>query len=139
MNAQAQAYNVYKKTSVETVAPGKLLLMLYDGAMKYLKNAQKAIGEKDFSEAHNQIIRVQDIITELMSTLNMDYEISNSLLSLYDYIYRRLVEANVAKDKVILEEVYQLLTELRDTWNQVINQTRSRIQPTPASGLNVRG
>lgn len=139
MNAQAQAYNVYKKTSVETVAPGKLLLMLYDGAIKYLKNAQKAIGEKDFSEAHNQIIRVQDIITELMSTLNMDYEISNSLLSLYDYIYRRLVEANVAKDKVILEEVYQLLAELRDTWNQVINQTRSSIQPAPASGLNVRG
>ncbi|MEA1960914.1 MAG: flagellar export chaperone FliS [Bacillota bacterium] len=116
MNMNAQAYNQYKKTTVETVAPEKLLLMLYEGVLKNIRSARKGIEDKDINRAHQEIVKAEEIILELMSTLNMDYEISNGLLALYRYMYDQLVQANIQKDTAILEEVEGYLSELGDTW-----------------------
>lgn len=121
MSAQAQAYDYYKKASIETVSSEKLLIMLYDGAIRFLGNAQKAIDDKNIEHAHNQIVKTEDIIIELMSTLDMQYEISTSLYSLYEYMYRRLVDANITKDKQLIEEVKSFLSQLRDTWVEAID------------------
>ena len=117
-----QAYLQYQKTSIETMSPGKLLLMLFDGAIKDLNRAKEAIDNKDINKAHNELVKVQDIITELMTTLKMDYEISNSLMSLYDYYLQQLVEANMKKDKTIIDEVLDFFVQMRDSWDQAIKQ-----------------
>jgi len=135
----AQVYDQYRKTTVETLSPAKLLLMLYDGALNSLRNAQKAIEEKDISQAHIQLIKAQDIIAELMATLNMEVPISRQLYALYDYIQRRLIEANINKDIAIIDEAYQFISELRDAFAQAAYAAkRSQVQ-NPAKQLNIMG
>jgi flagellar protein FliS len=129
MNMNAQAYNQYKKATVETVAPEKLLLMLYEGAIKSIKNARSAIGTNDIDRAHQQIMKAQDIILEFMSTLNMDYEVSNSLLALYEYLHWQLVQANIKKEITILDEVEGILAELRDTWVEAAKGLKTSTAP----------
>lgn len=107
-----------------TASPQELTLMLYDGALKFCRQAMLAIDEGKIKEAHEYIVRVEDIIEEFQATLDKKYEISSSLDLLYDYIYRRLVEANVQKDKAILEEVYGLIKELRDTWKEAMKLSK---------------
>ncbi|MGI6113392.1 MAG: flagellar export chaperone FliS [Mahellales bacterium] len=124
----ANPYQAYKQQSVINASPGQLIIMLYNGCMKFIKLAEKSIEQKDFQGANNAIQRAQDIVEELMSGLDMQYDISNNFLSLYEYMDRRLVEANIKKDKTILKEVYNLIAQLRDTWVEVvkINGTPSR-------------
>ncbi|WP_061212733.1 flagellar export chaperone FliS [Syntrophomonas wolfei] len=139
MSMNAQAYNQYKKSVVETVAPEKLLLMLYDAAIKNIDNARKAIKEKDINRAHEQILRAEEIIVELMTTLNMEYEISGNLFLLYEYFYHRLTQANAQKEIAILDEVEEFLLELKGTWQEAINTLKSsthqesRIASVPAA------
>ncbi|MER1984471.1 MAG: flagellar export chaperone FliS [Solibacillus sp.] len=127
MNLVAQnAYNAYKQNSVTTASPGELTLMLYNGALKFLLKAKQAINEKNIAEKNDNIQRVQAIIAELMSTLNMDYDISKQMLPLYEYMNRRLMEANIKSDIAIIEEVEGLVTEFRDTWKEVLKVTRQQ-------------
>lgn len=118
MNMNAQAYDIYKKATVETVSPAKLLIMLYDGAIKNLDNACQRIKEKDIAGAHNHIIKAQDIIVELMASLKMEYEISKQLLPLYQFYYRQLVQANIKKDITLINQVKGFLTELKGAWEE---------------------
>jgi flagellar secretion chaperone FliS len=113
-------YEVYQKNQVSTAKPEELTLMLYNGGIKFLQQSKLAIETKDFAKANTSILRTQDIITELMVTLNRDYEISESLSDLYDYMKQRLVEANMKKDKEILDEVIGMIQELRTTWQQAM-------------------
>jgi flagellar secretion chaperone FliS len=113
-------YEVYQKNQVSTAKPEELTLMLYNGGIKFLQQSKLAIEGKDFAKANSSILRTQDIITELMLTLNRDYEISESLSNLYDYMKQRLVEANMKKDMEILDEVIGMLQELRTTWQQAM-------------------
>lgn len=142
MSVNAQMYASYKNSVVETASPGKLLLMLYNGAIRDLDSAIQKIDERDFAVAHQRLVRAQDIIVEFMCTLNMDYEISEKLLALYEYLHHRLVEANMRKDVEIINEVRGFLVELRDTWQEAANRTSSQAQRVAAGGgggLNVRG
>jgi len=118
--AYNQYYNQYKENTIFTSTPEELTLMLYNGLVKFIMQAQLAIEEKQFDKANNSIIRAQDIILELQSTLDTKYEISNSLALLYDYMNRRLIDANINKDNKILDEVLGYATELRDTWSQAM-------------------
>ena len=118
--AYSQYYNQYKENTIFTSTPEELTLMLYNGLVKFIMQAQLAIEEKQFDKANNSIIRAQDIILELQSTLDTKYEISNSLALLYDYMNRRLIDANINKDNKILDEVLGYATELRDTWSQAM-------------------
>lgn len=126
VSTQTNAFNAYKQNSVTTASPGELTLMLYNGCLKFLGKAKVAITEKDIEEKNYNIQRAQAIIAELMSTLNMDIEISKQMLPLYDYMNRRLVEANIQSDVAIIEEVEGLVTEFRDTWKEVIKITRQQ-------------
>lgn len=112
--------NQYQQNSVMTATPEELTLMLYNGAIKFVNIAKLSIENKNIKKAHEALIRAQDIIIELNATLNMDYEISKNLRSLYEFILDRLVDANIKKEIEPLDEVLELLTELRDTWKEVI-------------------
>lgn len=120
------AQNAYKQNSVTTASPGELTLMLYNGCLKFLAKAKVAIEQKNIQEKNHNIQRAQAIIAELMSTLNMDIPISKEFLPLYDYMNRRLIEANIKNDIAIIEEVEGLTTEFRDTWKEVIKITRQQ-------------
>lgn len=111
-------YEKYKKTSVETISPGRLLVMLFDGAINSVQKAMEDIDQQRVAEAHKHMVRAQNIILELRNTLNMDYSVSAPLWELYDYIYRELVEANIHKDRLVLEKILPFLTELRQTWQE---------------------
>jgi flagellar protein FliS len=113
-------YNQYKQNSINTSSPEELTLMLYNGLIKFIMLAQVGVDEKDLEKTNNAIIRAQDIVLEFQNTLNMDIEISNSLDLIYDYMYRRLIEANFKKSKEVLEEVLNYAKELRDTWAQAM-------------------
>ena len=119
-------YKSYQQNSVNTASPGELTLMLYNGCIKFIKLAKKAITDKNVEEKNTNLIKAQNIIHEFMVTLNMDVKVSSELMVMYDYINRRLVEANVNSDRSILEEVEGFVTELRDTWKQVIQLNRKQ-------------
>lgn len=119
-------YQQYQQNTVNTSSPQELTLMLYNGLVRFLKTAHKGIEEKDMEKASSFIIRSQDIIMEFMSTLDMQYELSNGLFSLYDYMHRRLIEANIRKDKAIVEEITGYAEELRDTWVQAMKLAKQQ-------------
>jgi flagellar protein FliS len=114
------AYDQYKKNTVYTSTPEELTLMVYNGLIKFIMRGISAIESREFEKANNSIIRAQAIISELQSSLDKKYEISHSLGLLYDYMKRRLVDANVKKDIEILNEVLGFAKELRDTWNEAL-------------------
>ena len=120
------AFNAYKQNSVTTASPGELTLMLYNGCLKFLTKAKKAIEEKDIQEKNTNIQKAQAIITELMSTLKMEEAVSEQMFALYEYMNRRLIEANIHNDIAIIEEVEGLVTEFRDTWKEVLKITRQQ-------------
>jgi flagellar protein FliS len=113
-------YDQYKENSVITAQPEELTLMLYNGLVKFIMKAQYAISKNDIQKAHDNIIKAQNIVLEFMATLDQKYEISESLMLLYDYMNRRLIEANYNKSTEILDEVLGLSKQLRDTWEQAI-------------------
>lgn len=117
-------YQTYTNNAVTTASPGELTLMLYNGCLKFINQARKAIASKDIEAKNTNIQKAQAIIQELMVTLNMEVAVSESLLSLYDYLNRRLIEANIKNDAAILEEVEGFVTEFRDTWKEVIQKNR---------------
>lgn len=137
-------YQQYRVTQVKTANQGKLILLLYDGAIRFLREADAALPGKKYDVVNQKIIRTQDILTELMVSLNMKAgELSNNLYRIYDYLNRRLIEANVKKDAAILHEVIQHLVDLRAVWEDVVKKagetatmTETGVRP---GGLNVQG
>jgi flagellar protein FliS len=119
-------YRAYQQNSVSTASPGELTLMLYNGVLKFMRLAKKGIEEKNLELKNTNLIKAQKIVQELMVTLNTDLEVSKSMLSMYDYMNRRLIEANIKNDLIIIEEVETLMTEFRDTWKQVIQTNRQQ-------------
>ncbi|CAM3979354.1 flagellar export chaperone FliS [Mesobacillus zeae] len=119
-------YQSYQQNSVTTASPGELTLMLYNGIIKFIRLAKSAIENKNIEEKNTNIQKAQKIIGELMVTLNQDIEVSKDILSLYDYMNRRLIEANIKNDPAILDEVGGLAADFRDTWKQVIQLNRQK-------------
>lgn len=118
------ALNQYKQNTVFTATSEELTLMLYDGAIKFVNIGKLNIENKDTVKAHEALMRAQDIIIELNASLNMDYEISNNLRSIYDFIMERLVDGNIQKDIAPLDEALELLQELRDTWKDAMREVK---------------
>ena len=126
MAAQSSAHNAYKQNSVTTASPGELTLMLYNGCLKFLTIAKKAMLDKNIEAKNTNLQKAQAIITELMVTLDMNVPISKEIQPLYDYMNRRLLEANIKNDPAIIDEVAGLMTEFRDTWKEVILLNRQQ-------------
>ncbi len=120
---QNTAYKQYKQVQVRTANRDKLLIMLYQGCVKFLRLAKKGIQSEDIEMANNYIIKSQNIIIELMDTLDREQggEIADNLYNLYDFMNRQLIEANVKKEIEPLETVEELMLDLLDSWQQIIN------------------
>ena len=122
MNPYIKEYNQYKKNSIMTASPETVLIMLYSGAIKYLSFAKVAIQDKKIEECHTNMMKVQKILRELDSSLDVDNggDVAFNLHRLYDYMQHRLVDANVKKDVAIVDEVLKYLRDLKDTWEKAI-------------------
>ena len=114
------AYANYTRNKIMTATPAELTLMLYEGAIKFCNIAIMAIEQKDRDKMFNNILKVEDIITEFQITLNFDYPVANDFNNVYNYLQKRLREANMTQDKEILEEVNTHLRTMRDTWKEVM-------------------
>lgn len=119
-------YDTYQRNKIMTATPGELTLMLYEGAIKFANKAVMAIEKKDIPGAHVNIIKVQRIIEEFRATLNFKYPVAKDFDVVYEYLMRRLVEANIHKDTEILEEVLTHLRTMRDTWKEVMEATKGK-------------
>lgn len=123
MNA-ANTANAYKNQQIMTASPEELTLMLYNGAIRFVAESMQALEQGNVEKAHKANLRAQDIIREFMCTLDMQYELSQGFAKLYEYIEYRLIQANIKKDKIQLEEARTMLLELRDTWAQAMKMAR---------------
>lgn len=122
--ALPRGYQNYQNNKIMTATPAQLTLMLYDGAIKFCNIAIMGIEEGDIVKAHNNIRKVERIIEEFRATLNFKYEVANDFEKVYKYLDERLREANIHKDKEILEEVLGHLRTMRETWEEVMKRAR---------------
>lgn len=127
----------YKKTQINTASPGKLLLMLYQGAIKFSKLAVKNIEAADIEASHQNIIKVQDIILELQTTLNKEAggQLAEQLDSLYQFIYQELLKANLKKDSQHLKNIIPILEELYAAYKEIVlNQQSTELKKVNLGG-----
>ena len=121
-----RAMNAYQKNAIMTATPAELTLMLYEGAIKFCNIAIMGMEQKDVEKAHKNIVKTEKIIGYLRETLDMKYQVAQDFENVYVYLARRLVEANIKKDKEILEEVCEHLRSVRDTWKEVMRLNREK-------------
>lgn len=114
----------YKQQSVQTASPGELTLMLYEGCLKQIRFAERAMGQNDIESRHQALSKAEAIIRELMITLKTDTDVGASMMRMYEYIHHQLVEANVKNDVELLQEAKTYVEEFRQTWKQVIQLER---------------
>lgn len=119
------AYAQYNNNKVLTASPAELTLLLYEGAIKFCNIAVMGIEENNIQKVHDNIKKAQAIIEELQSTLNHSYKVAEDFDRLYQYIYSLLVEANMRKDKEVLERALNEIRGMRDTWKQVMKSGKS--------------
>lgn len=115
------AFAVYQRAQVETSSPHKLVAMLYDGAIRRCLEAEQAMSTGQKQSVHTALVKAQDILTELVATLNSEAggEIAEMLLAQYEFMYRELVRANTRNDVQAVQRVRELLQQLADTWRQI--------------------
>ncbi|WP_068620579.1 flagellar export chaperone FliS [Paenibacillus tuaregi] len=111
-------YEKYRQSSVQTSTPSQLLLMLYDGAIRFVRSGIDGIQKQDLEKANLNLGKGQSIVNELLSTLDRTYEVSEGLASLYEYINHLLIEANIKKQTEPAQEALGYLTDLRETFAQ---------------------
>lgn len=118
---------IYQLTATQTASQASLVLMLYRGAIRFVRQAAQALERNDFPTAHTHLVRAQSVVLGLRVALRRDAgPIAQSLDSLYDYFGRRLVEANVAKDREAALEVAVMLESLLEAWETALNQPGTR-------------
>lgn len=123
---QSNPYNTYKQNEVNTATRNKLLLMLLDGAVKYTKIARLAILDKNITKAHLELVRVQNIFIELMSTLDTSAGgWTKDIYDVYEFIRQELMEANIKKDAKVLDMLLPLIEQIRDLWYEVDEKARA--------------
>lgn len=124
--ALPSAYSQYNNSKVLTASPAELTLMLYEGAIKFCNIANAAIEQKDIQKAHLNIVKAERIVNHLRLTLDMKYPVAKDFDRIYEYLERRLVEANMKKDTDVLNEVCEHLRAVRDTWKEVMRINREK-------------
>ena len=135
-----EGYKNYREVEIETASGLRLVVMLYAGAIKYLNIAKEGIKSKKLDIANNNIIKAQDIVSELMTSLNFDAgEIAHNLYSLYIYINRRLLEANIEKNPDIINEITHLLGTLKGAWEELLKKEKNVDGALKSSSLNISG
>lgn len=122
------AYAQYNNSKILTASPAELTLMLYDGSIKFCNIAIDAVEHKDAAKAHTNIVKMENIIDYLRKTLDMNYSVAQDFERMYVYLEKQLVEANMKKDKEILEEISRHLHAIRDTWKEIMRINREKGQ-----------
>ena len=121
---QTAGYGMYQQIQTETSSPGELLLLLYGALHRKLLQAETALEARDWEAAHPPLLLAQEIVLELTASLDMESgELAEQLAALYDYCYRRLVDANVKKDPDAVREVQGLTRPLREAWTSAVQAT----------------
>lgn len=118
----SSAAKVYKKNQIETASPKQLVVLLYEGAIKFIRLAELAVEKEDFNKVNTNMIKAQDIVTELMVSLNDqngENQIANELQALYSYILTQLIQANLNKDQSKMSEMRHLMSELLEAWASI--------------------
>lgn len=119
-NSNTSAYKTYANNSIQTATPKRLLIMLYEGAIKFCRLAEIGIHEGNMEAKNTNLIKVQNIVQELQITLNHDAgEIAGNLNTLYDYMNSRLLHANIHKDSSAVVEVRNMFEDLKLTWEKI--------------------
>ena len=145
MNGYSNGYNAYKEVGVKTASQGKLIVMLYEGAVKHLDEAISLIDENGKIDASriesygNHLQKVQDIITELQCSLDMEKgkDIAKNLMSLYIFFNKELMQANINHDKKILSDIRKMLSDLKDSWVVAANTASAQgNQDRPSISIN---
>lgn len=135
--------NAYKQTAVKTAGQGKLIVMLYDEGIRQLDMALKFLAEEKppVDKIHNAIVKTQDVVTELMVSLDFDkgQEIAKNLFSLYMYFNQQLLEANLSKDARVIREVRRLMAELRGAWATIAGKSSGSGERPVSGGVNIAG
>lgn len=124
--ALTNGYAQYNNSKIMTASPAELTLMLYEGAIRFCNIAINAIEQKDIEKTHNNIVKAENIIDYLQSTLDMKYPVAEHFNDIYNYLQQRLVQANLKKDTEILEEVCTHIRSVRDTWKEVMRINREK-------------
>lgn len=125
---QNQGYAAYANNKILTASPAELVLMLYEAAIKFTNIAISAVEiteehpSKEIEKAHENILKVERIIEELQLSLDKKYPVAQDFDNVYQYIQQRLVDANISKDKEVLEEILKHLRKMRDTWKEVMKR-----------------
>ena len=135
--------DAYKETHIKTASGGKLILMIYNEAVRQLDIALEVIGKDSnkLESASNSIIKTQDLITELIVSLDFEKggEIANSLFSLYMFFNKQLMEANMNKDVVILKNIRTYLVDLKSAWTQAVAAAGMESNSGRSGGVNIAG
>jgi len=122
--ALPNAYSQYNNDRIMMAKPAELTLMLYEGAIKFCNIGIMAMEQKDIAKAHNNIVRAEKIIAYLRATLDMQFSVAQDFENIYVYLERRMRDANIKKDSMILEEVCTHLRSVRDSWKEVMRVNR---------------
>lgn len=133
------ATNPYLRTKVMTASPEQLRLMLYDGAIRFIRQARHALGQKNYEGSYTAIVRAQKIMLELSGSLNHDHDadLCDKLAAIYEYVYRLLVDANMKREPEPLDEAIRLVEYQRETWAMLmkkLEQEPDAAVPTPSTG-----
>jgi len=147
MATSTAGYGVYKKVDVETASQGKLIVMMFNGAIQRAEEARRQLDRGSVEGVHNNLIRAQDIIGELRSALNMNTgELARNLDRLYEYFQHLLIMANIRKQTAPIEECIQHMTAMRDTWKELFETIAKEekpvsphINPHGAALMNIQG
>ena len=142
MNAN-DPVNAYKEIQIKTANQIRLIVMLYDGAIRHINLALDSFngGHKRYDVVNTHIIASQDILSELMASLDFEKGgvLAKNLFSLYSFMSRRLLEGNLKKDPAPLAEVKKLLGDLREAWDEISTRKGLEEQSSPVTGVNIAG
>ena len=126
VSVNRNAAAVYKQSNINTASPAELTLMLYDGAVRFCNMAIKDLDKGDLEGCNRNIAKTKKIIVEFRSTLDFKYDVANDFDRMYDYIHWVLTQANVKKDKALLEEGLKRLRIMRDTWKELMEAAKPK-------------
>ena len=141
------AYTAYKETGVKTASQGKLIVLLYQEAVKQLAKALSFIGADnrvepgDIEKLNNCIVKTQEILTELMTSLDMEKggEIAKNLMALYVFFNKELLDANIKHDRQKIESVHRMMSELTNAWITAVESTAPVAQPVARTNIDING
>ncbi|MUT65012.1 flagellar export chaperone FliS [Paenibacillus sp. NEAU-GSW1] len=126
-------YQAYQQSSVQTASRGQLVIMLYEGAIRFTRAGAESIRNRNYESANTNLKKAQSVINELIASLDRSFEISNDLVRIYEYMLHLLIQSNIKKDAAPAMEVIGHLTELRDAWKQIMKGTSANVQMNTGS------